>query len=160
MRFKRPVVLALVLFTVTASIVLAAPVKLTSTPLARGTWDRADRTDFLNALGGQGGMAASDVFIVRATLGPADATDTRPGSTDWHTHTGPSVVIVTQGELTVTMPMQNGTCMTETVVPGQAFSHATSPHNFVNNGTTTAEFYVAYFVPAGPVLVPAENPGC
>lgn len=26
------------------------------------------------------------------------------------------------------------------------------------NGQSVAEFYVAYFVPSGPVLVPATNP--
>jgi hypothetical protein len=159
MRLRVSILLAVIAVVLTAGVVLALPVKLTSTPLTRGTWDRAERVEFQSALAGQGGLASSDVFIVKATLGAADATDPRPGMTDWHTHTGPSVVIVTQGTLTVQMTTPNGACMTHSVSPGQAFFHTTGPHNFVNNGTTTAEFYVAYFVPAGPPLVPAADPG-
>jgi hypothetical protein len=158
MRFRRSAALAAILLAVTAGIVLAAPVKLTSTPLARGTWERADRTAFLSALAAQGRLDATDVFIVKATLGPSDSTDARPGTTDWHTHTGPSVVVVTQGSLSVEMPMAGGECMTHEVVAGRSFFHQAGAHNFTNNGSTVAEFYVAYFVPAGPVLVPADNP--
>lgn len=157
MRLRRSAALAAILLAVTAGIVLAAPVKLSSTPLARGTWDRADRTAFLSALAAQGKLASSDVFIVKATLGPSDSTDARPGTTDWHTHTGPSVVVVTQGTLTVEMPM-GGQCMTHEIGAGRSFFHETGAHNFTNNGTAVAEFYVAYFVPAGPVLVPATSP--
>lgn len=158
MRFPRSIVLAIVTLSMTAGMVLAAPVKLASFPLARGTWDRAERTDFLAALAAQGKLAASDVFVVRATLGPADGADPRPGATDWHTHTGPSVVVVTQGSLSVSMPMPGGGCMTHSVPAGRSFFHTTGPHNFVNNGATTAEFYVVYFIPTGPPLVPASNP--
>jgi hypothetical protein len=158
MRFRRSAALAAILLAVTAGIVLAAPVKLTSTPLARGTWDRADRTAFLSALSAQGKLETSDVFIVKATLGPADTTDATPGTTDWHTHTGPSVVVVTQGSLTVEMPMAGGGCMTQQVGAGTSFFHQAGAHTFTNNGSTVAEFYVAYFVPGGPVLVPAANP--
>jgi hypothetical protein len=150
--------LAVIALAVTAGMVLAAPVKLASFPLARGTWDRAERTEFLSALAAQGKLASSDVFIVRATLGPADAADARPGATDWHTHTGPSVVVVTQGTLSVSMPMPGGECMTHDVIAGKSFFHTAGLHNFVNNGATTAEFYVVYFVPAGPPLVPASSP--
>lgn len=158
MRLRRSAALAAILLAVTAGIVLAAPVKLSSTPLARGTWDRADRTAFLSALAGQGKLAASDVFIVKATLGPADGSDPTPGTTDWHTHSGPSVVVVTQGTLTVAMPMGGGACMNHEIGAGRSFFHPTGAHNFTNNGATVAEFYVAYFVPAGPVLTPASNP--
>jgi hypothetical protein len=160
MRLSRSAALAAVLLVVTAGIVLAAPLKLTSVPLARGTWDRAERTQFLAALAAQGKLDSSDVFVVKATLDPGDATDPRPGTTDWHTHTGPSVVVVTQGTLTVSMPMASGGCMTHEVSAGRAFFHTAGPHVFVNNGTGPAEFYVTYFVPAGPPLVPASNPGC
>jgi hypothetical protein len=158
MRFRRSIFLAVIALAATAGLVLAAPVKLTSSGLARGTWDRAERTEFLSALAGQGMLASSDVFIVQATLGPADAADPRPGATDWHTHTGPSVVVVKQGTLSVSMPMPGGGCMTHEVAAGQSFFHTAGLHNFVNNGTSVAEFYVVYFVPAGPPLVPASNP--
>jgi hypothetical protein len=158
MRLRRSAALAAILLTVSAGIALAAPVKLTSTPLARGTWDRTDRTAFLSALAAQGKLESSDVFIVKATLGPADATDATPGTTDWHTHTGPSVVVVTQGSLTISMPMAGGGCMTHEVGAGRSFFHEAGVHTFTNNGSAVAEFYVAYFVPAGPVLVPAANP--
>ena len=158
MRLRRSAAWAAVLVWATAGLVLAAPVKLTSTPLARGTWDRADRAAFLSALAAQGKLGSSDVFIVKATLGPADTSDATPGTTDWHTHTGPSVVVVTQGSLTVSMPSAGGECMTHEVGAGRSFFHETGAHNFTNNGSTVAEFYVAYFVPAGPVLVPATNP--
>ncbi|MGH2455720.1 MAG: hypothetical protein ACRDHD_05625 [Candidatus Limnocylindria bacterium] len=160
MHLTRSLALAGLVLAITTGLALAAPVKLSSVPLARGSWDRADRTLFLAALAGQGNLATSDVFIVKATLGPSDSTDPRPGATDWHTHTGPSVVVVTQGTLSVSMPMPGGRCMTHAVGAGEAFFHTTGPHNFINDGATMAEFYVAYFVPAGPPLVPAGDPGC
>ena len=162
MRFLRSVALAAAVLATATGIALAVdtPVKFSSTPLARGTWDRAERTDFLSALAGQGGLASSDVFMVKATLGPSTGPGDPPGTTGWHLHTGPSALIVTQGTMAVSHRMANGRCMTREVGAGEAIFHTTGLHNFTNSGSGLVEFYIAYFVPAGPPLIPADDPGC
>jgi hypothetical protein len=110
---------------------------------------------------------ATDVALVKATLAPG-------GSTGWHGHPGPSMVVVKSGTVTMYEPAHDheadadddddrrGGCAVQSFGPGQAFGHPASVHNFVNESSATAEFYVAYFVPAGaaPLLrdeaVPAE----
>jgi hypothetical protein len=113
---------------------------------------------------------ATDVALVRATLDPG-------GSTGWHGHPGPSIVIVTSGTVTMYEPdhgegrhhdddghrKHRHGCDVESFGPGQAFVHPASVHNFVNSGQDTAEFYVGYFVPAGatPLLHDESAPrGC
>ncbi len=83
----------------------------------------------------------TDVALVKAILGPG-------GFTGWHGHPGPSIVIVKSGELTMYEP-RRGVCVARTFGPGKAFVHPEHAHNFVNTGAATAEFYVAYFIPAG-----------
>lgn len=94
----------------------------------------------------------TDIALVRATLEPG-------GSTGWHTHPGPSMVLVEEGVMTVREP-RRGRCLTETVSAGNAFEHPDGPHNFINNGTVQVVFYVTYFVAAGaaPLLNDAPAP--
>ena len=92
---------------------------------------------------------STDLAMVKATLVPN-------GDTGWHGHAGHSVVIVTKGALTMREPHQ-GSCMEHTYGVGQAFAHPRSDHDFVAGGDG-AEFFVAYFVPAGAAPAPVPRP--
>lgn len=125
---------------------------LTSTLLARGGWDRSERTEFLTAMGRQGAADASEVAVVRASLAPG-------GYTYWHGHPGPSVVVVTAGAVTVLEATAGGGCESRTYQVGDAFFHEPGNHDFRNLGTATAELYITYFVVSWPPLVHTEDPG-
>jgi hypothetical protein len=97
----------------------------------------------------------TDVAVVRATLEPG-------GSTGWHGHPGPSMVVVKTGALTMREAthrergQQHGIgrggrrrCSEETFPAGSSFVHPEHEHEFVNKTDVVAEFYVIYLVPAG-----------
>jgi hypothetical protein len=108
----------------------------------------------------------TDIALVEASLTPG-------GYTGWHGHPGPSLVVVKSGTLTMYQPrrgddhdddaVRQGSCLVQTFSAGQAFVHPPSVHNFVNKGSGTLEFYIAYFAPpAAPLLrdeaAPSECP--
>jgi hypothetical protein len=98
-------------------------------------------------------MARADVAVVRATLAAG-------GTTDWHGHPGPSMVVITAGTIRVIEPGPGGTCVTNDYGVGEAFFHGQGAHNFVNpSAAVAAEFLVTYFAPAGPLLVHEADPG-
>lgn len=86
-----------------------------------------------------------DVAVVRATLDAG-------GTTGWHSHPLPSLVVVKSGQLTVREP-RGGQCATTVHDAGRSFIHSATPHSFENAGTTQAEFYVVYFAPAQAALL-------
>jgi hypothetical protein len=106
---------------------------------------------------------ATDVALVKATLAPG-------GSTGWHGHPGPSIVVVKSGTVTMYEPAHDHEtdedddndrrrgCAVQRFGPGQAFVHPASVHNFVNESSATVEFYVAYFVPAGAAPLLRDEP--
>jgi hypothetical protein len=149
--------LAAVVAPVTVGAALATPPSgLTSEPLARGAagafriHEERLRVD---------AREATDVAIVRATLDEG-------GSTGWHGHPGPSMVIVKSGTVTMYEPVRHhdrgrgrhGGCAVRSFGPGQAFVHPSSVHNFVNSGPGKAEFLVVYFVPAGAAPLLRDEP--
>ena len=86
-----------------------------------------------------------DLAVVKATL-------TAGGQTGWHAHPMDSVVAVTQGSLTVSMPDPIGKrCLEREYSQGEAFLHGKDVHNFVG-GPSGAEFYVLYMAPVGAAL--------
>jgi hypothetical protein len=103
----------------------------------------------------------TDVALVQATLAPG-------GSTGWHGHPGPSMVVVKSGTVTMYAPAHDHEadddddrrrgCAVQSFGPGQAFVHPASVHNFVNESSAPAEFYVAYFVPAGAAPLLRDEP--
>jgi hypothetical protein len=100
----------------------------------------------------------TDLVLVKATL-------PRRGSTGWHEHTGPSMVIVTSGTLRMIEPAhgRHRGCTDRTFRSGTAFPHPSSVHNFANDGNTPLVFHIAYFVPEGtsPAPIPVGKPrGC
>jgi len=145
-----------------AALTLAATAQATATPpvglksellvrSAAGQFQLADRSMRFYLGAGE----PTDIALVRATLEPG-------GSTGWHTHPGPSMVLVGEGAMTV-QEQRRGKCVTHSVSAGNAIEHPDGAHNFINNGTTQVVFYVTYFVKAGatPLLVDAATPrGC
>ena len=134
------------------------PSGLTSTLLARGSLSRHDRIKLLAGLTQQIKPPSSDVAMVRATLAPG-------GTTGWHDHPGPSVVILATGTLTISEAKGRGCLVTEVSAAGgqKAFFHPDDVHRFDNKGETVAEFYITYFAPtATPLLIdaPEAPPGC
>lgn len=127
-------------------------VGLSSSVQARGSWDRADQRALLTALAAQSKAASTEVAVVKASLAP-------DGYTYWHGHPGPSVVIVTAGQITVLEPAPNGACQSRTYGVGDAFFHGIGNHDFRNDGSETAEFMITYFVTSWPPLIHTEDPG-
>lgn len=147
MALKRAVIIAAVAALATTNVVLGTHTStgLASTLLARGSWDRATASEFRHELARLSPNAGGDVAVVRATLAAG-------GSTDWHGHPGPSMVIVTAGQLRVLTPQPNGTCEIADHGAGTSFFHSTATHDFRNPGSSVTEFYVLYFVEAWPPL--------
>ena len=97
---------------------------------------------------------ATDVAVVRATL-------VAGGSTGWHGHAGPSIVIVKTGELTMREPhhghhSHRPRCDVTTFKAGSAFVHPEHEHEFVNDTAGVVEFHLVYFVPAGASPAPID----
>lgn len=154
MRVRRALGAAIAATALTAGVALATNNSsgLSSTPIARGAWDRSERTEFLAALAAQGRAATSEVAVIKATLAP-------DGYTYWHGHPGPSVVVVTAGTITVLEPTANGGCAATEYGVGDAFFHTPGNHDFRNMGAVPAEVYITYFVSAWPPLIHTEDPG-
>jgi hypothetical protein len=162
------VVLGAIAAPVAVGVALATPPSgLTSKLLARGAAGEFRIHEKSQRLRMDAGKA-TDVALVEATLAPG-------GSTGWHGHPGPSIVVVKSGTVTMYEPAHDheadgdddddrrGGCGVQSFGPGQAFAHPASVHNFVNESSATAEFYVAYFVPAGAAPLLRDEPvpaGC
>jgi hypothetical protein len=123
---------------------------------------QALRSELL-ARGAAGGFAVHDrdIGLQLVTEKPTDlalgkATLVAGGSTGWHGHAGPSIVVVTRGSVTMREP-DGGSCVEHGYGVGQAFAHPRSDHDFVA-GPDGAEFFVAYFLPAGAAPTPVDRP--
>ncbi len=126
------------------------PPDVVSTMLARGS---ANELRIEDAAVGVTLLAEqpTDVAFVGATIVPS-------GETGWHTHPGPSIIVVAVGALTM-QSAHEGACAEHEFAEGAAFVHPAGNHNFVA-GADGVEFYVSYYVPAGTeaLLTPAEAP--
>jgi hypothetical protein len=123
--------------------VLGAPI------LARGTLDGHFKLK-LHKSSNQG-----DVAVQQVTLAPG-------GSTGWHTHPGPAVVIVKSGSFTL-YDAHDDTCTGTPYSAGQVFVDSGYGHVHIgrNEGATNTELYVTYLdVPAGAApRIDAPDPG-
>jgi hypothetical protein len=159
MAIKRSFLLAILIMAATAGVALATHTSSGLATLAtwRGTMDRADLSALARELGAMHQMDRSDLFVVRASLAAG-------GTTDWHGHTGPSIVIVTEGALVgaleVSQAIPSGGCSVATYGKSEAFFHTERAHTFVNRSATTTEFLVAYFVPGGSPVTHPPTPAC
>jgi quercetin dioxygenase-like cupin family protein len=99
----------------------------------------------------------TDVVVVQVTGQPHT-------STGWHTHAGPSMVVLVSGEARLIEPKEGGRgCTEETFSAGESYVHPSGTHLVANDGDEPVSAYIIYFVPEGasPALVPADPPrGC
>ena len=119
------------------------PSGVVTTQIASGVLPEAVRVKF----GAQGegfgnGTEATDLSIIKNTFAPG-------GTFGWHRHPGPSLVMVTQG--TLTLYEEGDLCRTGRPVPaGSAFIDMAEHTHIVNNETnSTVEVYVVRMLPAG-----------
>jgi hypothetical protein len=155
-----PIALAAIVAPVAVGVALATPPSgLTSQLLARGAAGEFRIHEKSMRLR-MDATRATDVALVRATLEPG-------GSTGWHGHPGPSIVIVKSGIVTMYEPAHDEDdrgrhdrqgCAVQSFGPGQAFVHPASVHNFVNSGQGLVEFYVVYLVPEGAAPLLRDEP--
>lgn len=91
---------------------------------------------------------ASEVVVLRITFRPGD-------SIPWHTHPGPAIVAVTEGELTIT---NAGDCVLRPYAAGEGFLDPGAPnaHRADNFGDTDAVVYVT-FLGIPPGLAPTNT---
>ncbi len=82
-----------------------------------------------------------DVAFQQLTIAPG-------GHTGWHTHPGPTVVSVAQGEGTLYHGVAG--CPAHKYATGTSFFQPTTEvHNFRNEGTTPLVVYALYYLPTG-----------
>lgn len=133
---------------------------VSATILARASF--VDAVDLKLKLGGHEGQevihapASQDTVMQQIVIGPL-------GSTGWHSHHGPAVVLVTAGELTI-YPSDDPTCIPRTYVAGEAFVDPGQGHVHMarNLGSIeNTEVWVTYFdVPPGEsVRLDRPDPG-
>ena len=82
-----------------------------------------------------------DVAFQQLTIAPG-------GHTGWHTHPGPTIVSVAQGEGTLYHGVAG--CPAHKYNTGTSFFQPTTEvHNFRNEGTTNLVVYAFYYLPSG-----------
>ena len=99
---------------------------------------------------------AQETVMQQIVIGPG-------GSTGWHSHPGPVVVLIKSGDLTL-YSGDDPTCTGRTYSAGQAFIDSGQGHVHIGrnlNPSQNAELWVTYFdVPPGTsVRIDAANPG-
>jgi quercetin dioxygenase-like cupin family protein len=95
-----------------------------------------------------------DVVVRELTLAPG-------GTTGWHSHPGPSIVIVTQGALSF-YEASDPTCTAQTFAAGEGLVEAPGDvHVARNEGTTPVVLVITFLdVPVGGAFrLDAPNPG-
>lgn len=96
---------------------------------------------------------ASEVVVLRITFRPGDAIP-------WHSHPGPAIVAIMEGELINTNASD---CVPRPYAAGQAFLDpgAGSVHRVDNLGTVDAVVHVTFLgIPPGSVPTDLEPPRC
>lgn len=85
----------------------------------------------------------TDVYVVDNKIDPG-------GTTGWHTHPGPSLILVVTGQVT-NYTTEDHNCAGHTYTAGQGFidSGGNDEHTLRNNGTTEAETIAVQLIPHG-----------
>jgi quercetin dioxygenase-like cupin family protein len=99
---------------------------------------------------------AQQTVMQQIVIGPG-------GSTGWHSHPGPVVVLIKAGELTL-YSGDDPTCTGRTYSAGQAFIDSGQGHVHIGRNQSTSEnveLWVSYFdvPPGGPFRIDAASPG-
>ena len=99
---------------------------------------RVDTVRRLSACGSAGGC---DIAFQQMTIPPG-------GHTGWHTHPGPTMVSIAQGEGTLYHGVAG--CPSHRYGAGSSFFQpSTEVHNFRNEGSTNIVLYALFYLPAG-----------
>jgi len=167
MKLRLVSAIALVLVGVTVLIILPARATpqagVSSVTIAHGTFDEIDifaktdidpgnPTDYWKAMINTKG--ASHLYVLQNTVAPG-------GSFGWHSHTGPSLIIVMSGVATE-YEGNDRTCTPQVHPAGSTFvdSGETSGHLVRNDGNVNLVVTVVRFVPEGAVQrLDLPNPG-
>ena len=85
----------------------------------------------------------TDVYVVDNKIDPG-------GTTGWHTHAGPSLILVVSGQVT-NYTTEDRNCAGHTYTAGQGFidGGGTDEHTLRNNGTLEAETIAVQLIPHG-----------
>ena len=168
-RMKLSLVSALALVIVGVTVLVIRPARATpqvgvsSVTLAHGTFDEIDifaktdldpgnRTDYWKAMINTKG--ASHLYVLQNTVLPG-------GSFGWHSHTGPSLIIVMSGVATE-YEGNDPSCTPRVHPAGTTFVDAgeTSGHLVRNDGTVNLVVTVVRLVPEGAIQrLDLPNPG-
>ncbi|MGI8602421.1 MAG: hypothetical protein ACR2OZ_05415 [Verrucomicrobiales bacterium] len=147
--------------TALVGVALATPPSgiVSATVVARASF--ADPVDVKFKIGEPGqevvihARELQDTVIQQIIIGPG-------GSTGWHTHPGPVVVLITAGELTL-YSSEDPTCTPRTYSAGEAFVDSGQGHVHIarNLSGQNVELWATYFdvPPGGPFRLDAANPG-
>lgn len=161
-RIGRAIAIGLVAVVAGATVAVATqPSGLSSKLLARGSWDKRERTAFIAGVAKLRRGGTSDVAVVGGPVGVDQPATLQPGgTTGWHTHPGPSVVVLRSGTLQITEATEDGCEVVEynAATGAKAFFHTDDLHKFDNPGSTVAEFYIIYFAPTGAPLADFSPP--
>jgi quercetin dioxygenase-like cupin family protein len=132
---------------------------VSGTVFARGSF--AEPVDLMFKIDGERGQEViharnlQDTVVQQVVIAPG-------GSTGWHSHPGPVVVVIAAGELSF-FSSEDPTCTPRTYSAGQAFIDHGQGHVHIarNLGTENVVLWATYFdVPAGgPFRLDAPNPG-
>jgi quercetin dioxygenase-like cupin family protein len=111
-----------------------------ATTPTNGKWGQGNRTDYWKARLDTKGT--SDVYVLQNTIAPG-------GTFGWHSHPGPSLVIVKSGTATFYLG-DDPTCAPQVVQAGVGFVDSGSDIHVVRNeGTVDLVTVVVSLVPAG-----------
>jgi quercetin dioxygenase-like cupin family protein len=139
-RFAYISVFAIIATVLAGGLALAA---ITTATLARGTLSDEVKVN-VPGLAKFENHAPVDFVHAQLTFQPGDATP-------WHYHPGPTLVTVTQGEITFTTA---GDCGVRRYIAGQSFVEG-DPRNIgraQNTGTTVTIVTVLYVTPVGSAV--------
>ena len=99
------------------------------------------QVDTVQRLMSCGAATPCDIAFQQLTIAPG-------GHTGWHTHPGPTLVSVAQGEGTLYHGVAG--CPAHKYATGTSFFQPTTEvHNFRNEGATPLVVYALYYLPAG-----------
>jgi len=143
------------LTTTTVATASVPPLQIRSFFRQPQTWPPTWPSSFWSALLQTHGI--TDLYVVDNVLAPG-------GTTGWHTHAGPSVIIVKSGTVT-NYRAEARHCAGVDYPAGTAFVDAggNDVHELKNNGTVPAETVAIQFIPHGQPRktdLPQVPPGC
>lgn len=159
----RPLALAAIVAAFSAvavAAVLTPSSGIVSAPVfARASF--ADPTDIKFKVKGQQGQEvihvndAQQTVIQQIVIAPG-------GSTGWHSHPGPVVVLIKSGQMSF-YSSEDPTCTVRTYSAGEAFIDSGQGHVHIarNEGSENLELWATYFdvPPGGAFRIDAPNPG-